>query len=81
VLNFAVPLMAVGFLLPNREWGVAGLQFITICFFVSALTAVISVNGLLKRSSWQVVLLFLIICIGTAAAGAWGLRVRLSPEW
>jgi hypothetical protein len=64
----------------NRENGVAGLQFIAVCFFVSILAAAICVNGLIKRSPWQPILLSLVICILATAAGAYGLRVRWSPQ-
>jgi hypothetical protein len=64
----------------NRENGVAGLQFIAVCFFVSILTAATCVNRLIKRSPWQPILLYLIICILATAAGAYGLRVRWSPQ-
>jgi hypothetical protein len=76
--------LVVGFQLSeaaNRELGVAGPQFITVCFLVSILAAAAFVNGLIKRSAWQLMLLYLIICIAATAAGAWGLRVRWAPEW
>jgi hypothetical protein len=64
----------------NRELGLAGPQFIAVCFIVSVLAAGAFVSGLIRRSPRQLVLLYLVICILAAAAGAWGLRVRWSPE-
>jgi hypothetical protein len=75
--------LMVGFQLSegaNRENGVAGPQFIAVCFIVSILAAATFVNGLIKRSPWPLVLLSLIICILATAAGAYGLRVRWSPQ-
>jgi hypothetical protein len=60
--------------------GVAGSQFIAVCFFVAIVAAAACVYGLKRHSPWQLILLYLIICIGAMAAGAWGLRVRWSPE-
>lgn len=74
--------LMVGFQLSggaNRENGVAGPQFIAVCFFVSILAAATFVNGLIKRSPWQLIPLSLIVCILATAAGAYGLKVRWSP--
>jgi hypothetical protein len=78
-----IGLVFVGFQISegaNRENGVAGLQFIAVCFFVPILAAATCVSGLIKRSPWRPILLSLVICILATAAGAYGLRVRWFPQ-
>jgi hypothetical protein len=78
-----IGLVLIGFQISegaNRGNGVAGSGFIAVCFFVSILAAATCVNGLMKRPPWQPILLSLVICILATAAGAYGLRVRWSPQ-